>query len=1169
MRWEIFILVFCLVLNIEAQNNTKINELQKTHNWYQQHYEKGAYAKASPYAEKIYALSKEIFGKSHPDTLTALNNLAGLYCHQGKYNQARPLLTKCLKLQRKNLGDSHPDTLQSLNNLGMLYYKQGKYDKAQSLLTKCLKLRRKNLGDSHPHTLVSLDSLGVLYEKQGKYHKAETFLVTCFELSQKHLGNSHQSTLLSLNNLGALYYKQGKYHKAETSYLQCWKLRKETLGEAHPHTLASLNNLGMLYETQGKYSKAEHLYLRCLKLMQETQGDSHPNTLTALNNLGILYKQQGRYDKAEPIYIRCLQLIKETLGHSHPYTIKSLNNLGMLYDTQGRYDKAEPLLLQCLELSQKTQGDAHPDTLTALNNLGMLYKRQLRYNKAEPFLLKCLKRTREKLKETHPHTLSSMNNLGVLYRLQGKYDKALPLLLKSLEFMQQKFGNTHPNTLLSLNDLGMLYHSKGKYDKAEAIYIRCLQLMKEALGDSHPNTLQVLNNLAVLYKSSKRYNQAQSLFLKYIKLSKEKLGDSHPDVVGSLSNLGLLYYNQRKYEQAQNILQKWFDKRNDSLHDLLLATDKKTQSHYLKQDKYVNEVLLSLYLQKNDTASLQKIVNYSLNRKGILLHFSPDTLSHTQRKDKKIQQAFRKLQSERSTLSQLIINPPQNISAQQLQTNISTLRNEIEKKEGMVARLNHNFRRASRKITVKSLQQKLKPQEIIIDFLVMQIKNLDNKKSRQLLATITTKSEVYLVRFGEFSTIKKSIQDYRKKILNSETKPNKIAKKIYKKIWQPLQKYCKNYQTIYVIPDGELHLLPLQAMVDENNRYVLETHNIQMITSARYLSYTTDDYGVAMDNPTIFASPNYKNPNTTQKRNPHFGDIYFSPLPGTKKEGLALAEMLKTKQKTAVVYLENEANKKNLRKVIAPRFLHIATHGFFLKTQSTAKNGSRGIGTLEKQPVIALPNHKTQPSTSTTPTNLAKAENPLLYCGLALSDANIDQLQGIVTAMEVSSLNLSGTELVTLSACNTSEGEVVSGDGVYSLRRAFQEAGAKVVLSSLWAASDKATLYLMKKFYHHYLNNATPQSALRIAQLECIAEGRYAHPRYWANFVMLGSDRLFPNRRVLKVIPVKRNPLHMYLWIFVMVVFASIVVGWLIILRKQKAQRETLRRERQQRRQRK
>ncbi len=192
----------------------------------------------------------------------------------------------------------------------------------------------------------------------------------------------------------------------------------------------------------------------------------------------------------------------------------------------------------------------------------------------------------------------------------------------------------------------------------------------------------------------------------------------------------------------------------------------------------------------------------------------------------------------------------------------------------------------------------------------------------------------------------------------------------------------------------------------------------------------------------------------------------------------------------------------------APRILHLATHGFFLKDQNFSCVGN--VTAEMGMSLETVPNQQyTQDYT---------LENPMLRSGIALAGANnslntedLENSDGIVTAEKILSLNLWGTDMVVLSACNTGVGDVKTGEGVYGLRRAFIQAGAKSLVMSLWKVRDKETKELMVEFYRNIQSGMNRCQALRhaaLAEME-IVKKRYgmdiAPPFFWGGFIFLGE----------------------------------------------------------------
>jgi CHAT domain-containing protein len=191
--------------------------------------------------------------------------------------------------------------------------------------------------------------------------------------------------------------------------------------------------------------------------------------------------------------------------------------------------------------------------------------------------------------------------------------------------------------------------------------------------------------------------------------------------------------------------------------------------------------------------------------------------------------------------------------------------------------------------------------------------------------------------------------------------------------------------------------------------------------------------------------------------------------------------------------------------VQSPNILHIATHGFFLADLPPLAPGHRGPGFPVRSDVIIEIEPGFRP-----PTRPGSTENALLRAGLALAGFNPRKSgseDGVLTALEASNLNLRGTQLVVLSACETGVGDVANGEGIYGLRRAFTLAGAKAQLISLWKVSDEGTKDLMVQYYDRLLANAGRSDALRQIQLEFLRSATYQHPYYWAAFIPSGDWR--------------------------------------------------------------
>jgi len=437
-----------------------------------------------------------------------------------------------------------------------------------------------------------------------------------------------------------------------------------------------------------------------------------------------------------------------------------------------------------------------------------------------------------------------------------------------------------------------------------------------------------------------------------------------------------------------------------------------------------------------------------------------------------------------------------------------------EKSNDLEMQLSQNvsgFKRSKTEVTPEQVLAKLSPEQTLIDFLVYTEVDLKTQKykSEQVIALIANKQNgIKLIKLGELAPIAAAIKTYQAAIVPTKDNANtreqtlkQTAQTLYAQLWQPLTPHLQNKKTVYLIPDGDLHLLPFKALQDKCGKYLAEKWQLITLSSARdiVLPPLTGKATTAA----IFAAPSYGDDtvatvNTTRAID--LKNIHFSALASALNEGQQIDKLFRKKQpkSPAKLFLKDQATEQTVTATISPKILHLATHGFFFEdSKPDEKALEHGIMRGLDQPMPF--------------TNI---DNPLTRSGLAFVGANLgvkgitqaDGSDGILTALEVLNLNLEGTDLVTLSACDTGKGDVKIGEGVYSLNRAFQEAGAKAVLSTLWSVDDKATAEFMQKFYNRFLDGKPAQQSIQETQNEFMHDKQYSNPFYWAGFVMMGKE---------------------------------------------------------------
>jgi CHAT domain-containing protein/tetratricopeptide (TPR) repeat protein len=990
-----------------------------------------------------------------------------------------------------------------LNQQVRKLYEQGRYNEAIPLAERALAIRQQVLGQEHLDVATSLNNLALLYSRQGRYSEAEPLYQQALQMRKKLLGDEHRLVATSLNNLAFLYSRQGRYSETEPLYQQALQMRKKLLGDEHPDVATSLNNLALLYSRQGRYSEAEPLYQQALQMRKKLLGDEHRLVATSLNNLAGLYESQGRYSEAEPLYQQALQMRKKLLGDEHPLVVFSLNNLALLYSRQGRYSEAEPLYQQALQMSKKLLGDEHPDVATSLNNLAFLYKSQGRYSEVEPLYQQALQMRKKLLGDEHPDVATSLNNLALLYSRQGRYSEAEPLYQQALQMRKKLLGDEHPDVATSLNNLAFLYESQGRYSEAEPLYQQALQIYKKLLDDEHPSVATSLNNLAFLYESQGRYSEAEPLYQQALQMRKKLLGDEHPSVATSLNNLAILYWTQNNTTDALNLLAEGLEVEEKGLERNLIAGSDQDKQKYIATISKTTDWAISLHLNNhlnklpNNQQAARLALTTILRRKGRILDFFANNQQLLRRNlDSESQTLLDELSTTRSQLANLIYHQPPNLSTQDYRNQLSNLSEKADNLEDQLYRRSQPFRQATQPITIEAIQNLIPENAALVELVQYKPYNPQSEdkeeswgKPRYAAYILPAQGDIQAIDLGEVEQIESTLYPFRLFVQNADAPIEQVkqtARLVEQQLMQPVRERLGSTKTILLSPDGSLNLIPFEALVDEQNRYLVENYSFTYLTSGRDLLRLSSELE-ASEPPVLMGAPLFDTPGEMTAMQPSDNSLSsrairglnpaewgFKHLPGTAEEVKAIASLFNVEP-----FLGEQATEGMIKQVNRPYVLHIATHGFF----ETVLNDSASKEIL--------------------------SENPLLLSGLVLAGVKLGQSggeDGVLTALEATGLDLWGTQLVVLSACHTGNGDITTGEGIYGLRRAFVIAGAESQLISLWKVNDLATKDLMIEYYQRLKTNQEGRSiALQQIKRQMLEDSKYQHPYYWASFIFSGN----------------------------------------------------------------
>jgi CHAT domain-containing protein/tetratricopeptide (TPR) repeat protein len=978
-------------------------------------------------------------------------------------------------------------------------------------------------------TIDELNQLVVRLYTQGKYQEALNAAQRSAMRTKDTSGEEHPVYAQTLNNLATLYYLMGAFEKAEPLYLQAQEIWKKALGEEHPNYATSLNNLAELYRFTGAYEKAEPLFTQALQIRKKALGEEHPNYAQSLSNLALLYYSMGAYEKAEPLFRQALKIRKKALGVNHREYATSLNNLALLYYSLRDYEKAEPLFQQALMIRKKVLGEEHPEYAQSLNNLADLYLAISADEKAEPLFQEALKIRKKVLGEEHSEYAHSLNSLARFYDSIGSFEKAKSSYQKVVEINKKALGKDHPIYAQSLNNLATCYHSMGAYEKAEPLYQHAREIWKKALGKEHPNYAASLKNLADLYAVTHRTGEGLELMKKAAAINDRMIGQVF-SIESEDQRLVYLSSIRPHVETFVSLVFQHFSQSPEAIRDALALV--------LKRKAITAEALAAqrdAILGGKYPLLRERFHQISLLR----MQIAQKTLAGPGREGV---EAYNRLLAE------------WNAEKERLETDLARQVPEI--------RLEESLRNADRNVIAHTLP----PGSALIeffrfdefDFTAIPAKGQRQWKPARYCAFVLPSEHpdnVSLIDLGEADQIDQFIALYKSKLTGDERalldtapqthqphaqsgilsrlfgkKPqeeearssrdlgaipthahtemeSKEGLQLYSALIAPLRDALGDCLNLIVAPDSQISTIPFEVIPTPEGGYLIDQYHLSYVGVGRDVLRFTADIPGKPGNAMIIASPDFdlravkfwkKSSDSLVigriSRDFSRGSRHFTPLPGTKVEGNKIGSLLGIKP-----LLEQDALEAKLKSVSSPLILHIATHGFFLTDQeiSNQKVG-RNFGVfsdIDKQRLSGR-----------------GMENPMLRSGLALAGVNTwlnkgvlppEAEDGILTAEDVSGLDLTNTALAVLSACDTGMGDIKTGEGVFGLRRAFSLAGAKTLVMSLWKVPDTPTQELMEDFYQRLLAGAPKADALREAQFNL--RKKYPHPRDWGAFICQGD----------------------------------------------------------------
>jgi CHAT domain-containing protein len=959
-------------------------------------------------------------------------------------------------------------TVLPILNESFRLMKQQDYKNAYLKGNQAYQISLKYAGEKHLLTLCAIQQIGRVFLYEGDIPNAHKTIEHAYKMFQKARGESDELTLGESTDYTSLLLKENNYQKAiEVGEDAANKWKAASLKENSDYGLI-LSNLGNAYFEQGyDYKKAAECFEKAVEIKMAVYGKNNDNYRAALFTLARCYYRLDKNSEA-------IEIDENLISNLDKYNINNPNqkfdiysNLGACCNQIGQFDKAIEYYNTAQKIAVKICGDKSYENAVTMVNLAPALLPSKGVDGSKKELLKA-KEVLEKI-PTVPENIKDF---------YGK--KITPILAMALE----KKGKVITLNETIYEDLSGLEEDPAKsLEYANKAY-------NEVAGYEGSDSRGAVNALITLANANIANGdvaKARSIANQAFELNKSKFADRSDPFLFDL--LAKSSYLSNDNKSSLGFLRQEIALQQEKLKNSFLL-DEKSRITAAPGIDFRYDVKIIPVTELSETI---------LQRKGIVMDslLEDRSVAKSSQSNSGAKELLDKLNCLRSDSSKIAFSrKPEDVS------NFKKLTDQIIAYEKGLAKVNSRSGRTreSLSIEVKQVMSSLSDSEVFLDFFEFYVPQIPPLKDTRFYGVIlfSKNADPVLITISDPDLIDKSSQTLKSAILGGieETftqSQNTLTEKLVVPILAQLPNGTKR---IMIAPYGKLNFLSFAILQLPQGMLFAEKYDVYYVASGRDLVKPA----VSNTNHTalVFANPKFDllAPNSDQVHTStrsadmsQFNAVVLPPLPGTEYEALTIKPVLESSGWTETTYLGVDANKKKIMDSHKPGILHLATHGFYLNALSLSGSDERGMKVA-------------QTAIDKTNSSSSLGIDPMRASGVALTGAQStlkawsegkspdpDQ-DGVLTAEEVAGLDLNGTWLVTLSACDTGVGEAKSGEGVFGLRRAFMMAGAQNLLMTLWPVSDEVTAKIMADFYKEALATHDAPGALSKVQRDWLVKLR-------------------------------------------------------------------------------
>ena len=823
------------------------------------------------------------------------------------------------------------------------------------------------------------------------------------------------------------------------------------------------------------YNLSYQGYTSARRYMEKHGLQDQVNYIRCISGLALVSIIRGKTSEADALLKQAVSLSEKKLGKASVAYAANINSRGKLNQLVGNYNEAEQDFSESARLVEKKFGAVSLQSAILLNNRAMLGLVMGRSEESVQMMTRSAQIAEQVFDDPFKGKNSFENriflsNLAWVYLAVGKTAEAERTYLRIKNIYESREQKSNPEYASVLEQLASLYIKTEKNDAAEKLLLNAADIYKRKFSEQNSAYAGALHQLGVVYRNLNRFPDAERFGRQALEIRFKVLGEHHPDYITSMEQLGITLWRKGNIQQAYNLMKNSLDRSLGFINQYFAPMSEAEKTRYWEtlQPRFQRFYAFAISNEKAIPQMRTDIFNYQLVIKALLLNATGKIKrAIINSGDPDLVKDYLNWLGKKEELTHLYALSEKELKDEQVDIpTLEVLVNDLEKDlSSRSAQFSNAF--ASQQISIPGLASKLLADEALVE--VVRVRGYERDFTDQVsyifLVLMQGASRPLMVTVSNGSELETRYARYYKNAVTAR-QPDAIS---YKQFWQKADSLLVGKKQIYFSPDGVYNQINLNTLRLPDGDYILNRYTV-----------------IAMGNPKDLISLKKTKKITTNKTAFLMGDPEFDgrmpELPGTKTELERIQRILGASGYQVTIKNRKSASETNLKSLKSPAILHLATHGFF------ESDNEIGVGEAELNPLL-------RSGLMLATTENIKVRNQKV--GYETSD------NGVLTAYEAMSLNLEGTQLVILSACETGLGEIRAGEGVYGLQRAFLVAGAQALIMSLWKVDDVATQELMTNFYSAIEKSSDIFQAFRSAQRKLMV--KYPDPYFWGGFIFVSN----------------------------------------------------------------